>query len=177
MSSACSHTCSLQSNPGRGAVCIHGDKHILRHAGRRRASNSVMKASWDAAHSGDEPGDFARRLVFLSIEFVNTSILILCERCSKLVSPPCGGEGKNTASALREAALPHALQSSLVPGALRLAFLTHLLPFCFIDWALFFTDILAGFFNNRVLLLAALFSNTSFRPGNSGLLRVYIQAF
>ena len=42
-----------------------------------------------------------------------------------------------------------------------------------------FTDILAGFtFNNRVLRLPAIvLLNTTFRPGNSGLLRIYVQAF
>ena len=42
-----------------------------------------------------------------------------------------------------------------------------------------FADILAGFtFNNRVLRLPAIvLLNTTFRPGNSGLLRVYVQAF
>ena len=40
-----------------------------------------------------------------------------------------------------------------------------------------FTDILAGFtVNNRVLRLPAIvLLNTTFRPGNSGLLRVYVQ--
>ena len=44
---------------------------------------------------------------------------------------------------------------------------------------LVFTDILAGFtVNNRVLRLPAIvLLNTTFRPGNSGLLRVYVQAF
>ena len=46
-----------------------------------------------------------------------------------------------------------------------------------LNWV--FTDILAGFtFNNRVLRLPAIvLLNTTFRPGNSGLLRVYVQAF